>query len=150
MVKEVDDNMKEINTQKLYESAEEVGVYTKSVSSKKFEIRNLKNKIKELDTYMTNLLESRDILIEEITLLENMESLTHNDIIYDLIKNSKPMIDGFDENEDFLQQVPIECIVDDNMTHINVDAINFDMFNDVPDEEITFVLPEHNLDNVIR
>lgn len=148
IVKEVDDNMEKLNTQKLYESAEEVGHYTKSVSTKKGEIKHIKEQIKELDTYMTGLLESRDILIEEITLLENMESLTHNDIIYDLIKNTKPMIENMDEDEDYLHQIPIECVVDDNMTHIDVDNIDLDMFGDMPEDEITFVLPEHDFDNV--
>lgn len=146
ITKAVDEQESNIKTDKIYESAKEVGEFTHSAAKKKNEIRKMKNEITELDKYMTNLLESRDILMEEVTLLENMESLTQNDIINDLIK-SRSTITINDEDEDFINQIPLECIVDDNMTNIDMEGINLDMIPMPLNEEISIEIP-NNMNNI--
>ena len=144
--KTIDDKAKDIGTMKMYENAKEIGEFTHSAAKKKNEIRKMKNEITKQDKYMTNLLESRDILMEEISLLENMESLTQNDIINDLFR-SRHTIDMNEEEEDYLNQIPLECIVDDNMTNIDIEGINLDMIPIGINDEITFEVPT-NTDNI--
>lgn len=145
LCKEMEDNASEVDTTKLYESAKKAGEFTHSVSQKKAHINKMKQDLKEMETYMYQLLESRDILVEEVKLLENMESLTHNDIIYELIKKKPQRILHADVEEDFVSIIPPDCIVNDDgdiisdttMTDISnlgdnldIDNIDIDLIND--------------------
>lgn len=168
MSKEMEKNSAVIDAKKLYESAKQAGEFNHSVNRKRIYIKKMKQDLKDYEVYMKNLLKSRDILVEEINLLENMESLTHNDIIYELIKQ-KPKITGKDEDESYMNYIPNECIVDDKITDIsglgdNIDieninlneitnAINDEMVNIMNQPEPDYMLDSHrkllenNLDN---
>lgn len=158
--KDMEKNASNIDTQKLYDSAKQAGEFTHSVTQKRTIISKLRKDLKDMENYMAKLLDSRDILIEETTLLDNMESLTHNDIIYELIKRKPHKIYNDESNETFISLLPPECVVNDdsnimndynmseyNMTDISnlgdnldIDNIDLDLIND----EVIQILTNQN------
>jgi hypothetical protein len=137
------------DTDLLYENANNIMEFNFSVGKQKKEIKQIRDEVKELEKYMQGLIKSRDILSEEIYLLDSMESLTNNDIIYELLK-SKPSLDMKNKKVKSIydSHTPEDCIVEDNMVDLsslgdNIDLENLDL--DVITQVIDTELDESQL-----
>jgi hypothetical protein len=125
----VNNDIVTLDETKWYKTTPDIDQSNYTIVSKKNEITDLRKDIRELDDYMRKLLESREVLIEEINLLESMESLTNNDVINELIR-SKPFFNIDNQYQIGLcpNDVSDECVVSSNMIDIShlVDNIDID------------------------
>jgi hypothetical protein len=140
---QLNNNMTRLEESNFYQTESDISQYNYSIINKKSEIKELRTEIKELDNYIKKLLESREVLIEEINLLESMESLTNNNVINELISgkshfNLNIMEQNNSQQDNILTDIPTESVQQSDMIdilqladNINIDNLDLNSINDI-------------------